>query len=223
MLSLWAPITSLSTCLLNVLRSHQVSALSGYDSVEDFMEQETLSYKCSDQNCWNEEFDLALVARFHCIRVGDSSLIELYNERWKNSRLSLLMPESSVSHLSASAIRNWGDATKEISADEISDTSQFFAPQLPNSSSYKQCLSTLPNDSLASNVDSGAELDKLNANECLINKESKLAKADVCVNSVLDTAVKFIPLTTSRQCHQLEEGGFYTVECLLLIFLISNV
>ncbi|KAG0495583.1 hypothetical protein HPP92_000274 [Vanilla planifolia] len=195
-----------------------VSALSGYDSVEDFIVQERLCDKSTDQNCRKENFDLSLVsARFPCISVGDSSLIELYDEvKWKNNRLSLLMQESCTSHLSASAIRNWGDAAKEISADEISDASQFLMPQLPNiNSSYEQCFSTLLNDSVTSHADGGVELDKLNANEYSVTEESKSANNNVCVESVLDASVKCIPQTTFRQCHQLEEGGFHTVRKLL--------
>lgn len=161
-----------------------------------------------------EEFNFALAcARFPCIIVGDSSVVELYDEvQWKNSHLKLLISESSRLFPDF-ATGNPAQETNEISANEFSDACQFFRPHLPSINSNEQSLSILLHDSLALDADNGAELVTFSGNETCVISDSKPPNTEVYIDSILDSAVKIIPDTTHRQCRRLEECGFHTVSC----------
>ncbi|XP_028556779.1 ATP-dependent DNA helicase homolog RECG, chloroplastic isoform X3 [Dendrobium catenatum] len=189
-----------------------VSALSGYNNIEDFIEEEREREESADMNDLNEEFGFALAtARFPCITVGDSSRIELYDEvQWKNSQLRLLISETSR-YFPDSATR-----TRAQEANEYSDACHFLRPQLPSIHSNEQSCSILFHDSVALDADTRTELfKKFSDNESSVIAESKPLNTEVYLESILDSAVRFIPDTTRRQCRRLEERGFHTVRKLL--------
>ncbi|KAK8916881.1 DEAD-box ATP-dependent RNA helicase 21 [Platanthera zijinensis] len=136
-----------------------------------------------------EEFDLLVAtARFPSISIGDASPVELYDEvQWRESQPRILLPELSR-QFSNYATRNWVEEAKEIGANEYA----------------------------SSGAGNGTELGKVySGKETFEVTKSKSLSTEAYLVSIMDTSVKFIPDTTSRQRRHLEKAGFHTVRKLL--------
>lgn len=186
----------------------------GYGSIKDLIEQEKMQKESSvDTDGMVENFDFTLAhSRFPCITLGDSSVIELYNEvPGQQQRMNPLIPESYKNYLPFSIGGNWTEANGiggalQFIGDPISN---LCAPTLSSSSSYM-----LLYDSQVENINSETKSD------APVNGKKSLTAG--CINSldttkltepILDKTVRCLPKVSRRQCSQLEDSGFPTVRC----------
>ncbi|ONK66319.1 uncharacterized protein A4U43_C06F6510 [Asparagus officinalis] len=171
---------------------NKVSVLMGYNSVQDLVEQEKFRKDSKvEVEDMGEDFDFTLArSRFPCINLGDSSVIELYDEVYSSGRNEL----NSI-----------------VTGGPISNIS---SPDSDDNSSYK-LLYDSPTESLDSETKSDAEVNykKSSAAECIKFAGSSLSTDPLLDN--LDNTVRCLPNATSRQCRQLEDSGFHTVRKLL--------
>jgi len=193
----------------------------GYNSINDLIEQEKLQKESNgDTNGVVEDFDFALASsRFPCIILGDSSVIELYDGvPHRQELLNPLLPGSYNNYLPYSVGGNWAEA------NGISEKLQFIGPPISDisSSSDDSRSYMLLYESRAESLDSATKSDT--------QIDSENSSTAGCFNSldtsvstepILDKNIRCLPNATSRQCRQLEEGGFHTVRCYGCRFVIE--
>ncbi|PKA55136.1 DEAD-box ATP-dependent RNA helicase 9 [Apostasia shenzhenica] len=196
---------------------NKVSPLLGYSNIEDFYYPDRVNKEFTDMNVMKEKIDPELACTtFRCIEFGDSSPIELYGDVPLNE-LSLLLSETCIRHICDPASRKLvGEANGTIS-DEHIDACYFYKPRIANVSSFSEPVSSsIPHETKTVHADGGSDLNKDFSREIYhMNMNSKCLNTEVPLESILDYSVRFIPHTTSKKCHQLEEGGFHTVRKLL--------
>lgn len=194
---------------------NKVSNLMGYSSIQDLIDQEKVQKdSCGDTDGMVDDFDLTLARnRFPCIVLGDSSAIELYDEVvHKHDLVKPLLPGSFENFLSYSVRNNWTDDSG------IGEALQFLGAPISSisSASDNDGQYTLPCGSQAESLDGQLKSDS--------HVNSKTSSAAGCINSldsslsaepILDKTIRCLPNATSRQCRQLEDGGFHTVRKLL--------
>ncbi|KAJ0962808.1 hypothetical protein J5N97_027930 [Dioscorea zingiberensis] len=189
---------------------NKVSALMGYNKIQDLIEQENLKRESGvDLEGTIGELDLRLAcARFPSIILGDSSLVELYDEvPAQHENLSLLLPEIPNSL-----------GTMGTDSNQLSETWQFFSSSSENRTSESNIKSPymLSYNSGVAHSNGNKNLDdKVAAEKSLMMTVGSELFEGLSAEITLDKAVKFIPGTTSRQCRQLEDCGFHTVRKLL--------
>uniref|UniRef100_A0A0E0CQI7 Helicase C-terminal domain-containing protein n=1 Tax=Oryza meridionalis TaxID=40149 RepID=A0A0E0CQI7_9ORYZ len=182
---------------------NKVSVLMGYSNTQELIEQERARRGSPTELisvCKEIEFP-EMCAKFPCIKIGDSSPIELYAAAASMSQKETVLSENLTNFMRESG-GNFG------AAYEFSDKCHPLDPTLTNvdhlSISEESSL-TAQSVSLEPAVDSDA---------C----PELLADATVSDSSILDRSIRCLPETTSRQYRQLEDGGFHTVRKLLQHF-----
>lgn len=168
----------------------------GYSNTQDLIEQErTRRESATELISIFKEIDFPEIsAKFPCIKIGDSSPIELYDDV-----ASMQQKETTLSENLTNFIRDSGGNLK--AAYEFSDKCYPLGPLLTNvddlSISEESSLTTHPvSNELAVDSDACPE---------------SLVDASVLDCNILDSSIRCLPGTTSRQYRQLEDGGFYTV------------
>lgn len=191
---------------------NKVSVSMGYSNIQDLMDQEgTQRESGPDADGMMDDFDFSLsCAKFPCIKLGDSSLVELYNEiPHPQEQVNFLLPKACQKYLP-------GSEEKWAGSDKFNKTWQLLVAPLANVIS----LSTSEESSYAiynsHEADSDGEA-RLDAKGSVLDNSSKVSSIQTIMPAelVLDNTVRFIPGLTSRQCHQLEDSGFHTVRKLL--------
>ncbi|XP_052144812.1 ATP-dependent DNA helicase homolog RECG, chloroplastic [Oryza glaberrima] len=184
---------------------NKVSVLMGYSNTQELIEQERARRGSATELisvCKEIEFP-EMCAKFPCIKIGDSSPIELYAAAASMSQKETVLSENLTNFMRESG-GNFG------AAYEFSDKCHPLDPTLTNvdhlSISEESSL-TAQSVSLEPAVDTDACPESL-----------AVADATVSDSSILDRSIRCLPETTSRQYRQLEDGGFHTVRKLLQHF-----
>lgn len=170
----------------------------GYSNTQELIEQERARRGSVTELisvCKEIEFP-EMCAKFPCIKIGDSSPIELYAAAASMSQKETVLSENLTNFMRESG-GNFG------AAYEFSDKCHPLDPTLTNvdhlSISEESSL-TAQFVSLEPAVDTDACPESL-----------AVADATVSDSSILDRSIRCFPGTTSRQYRQLEDGGFHTV------------
>uniref|UniRef100_A0A0E0GC16 Helicase C-terminal domain-containing protein n=1 Tax=Oryza nivara TaxID=4536 RepID=A0A0E0GC16_ORYNI len=184
---------------------NKVSVLMGYSNTQELIEQERARRGSATELisvCKEIEFP-EMCAKFPCIKIGDSSPIELYAAAASMSQKETVLSENLTNFMRESG-GNFG------AAYEFSDKCHPLDPTLTNvdhlSISEESSL-TAQSVSLEPAVDTDACPESL-----------AVADATVSDSSILDRSIRCLPETTIRQYRQLEDGGFHTVRKLLQHF-----
>lgn len=177
--------------------------LMGYGNMQDLIDQERTQRESGvDVKGMIEDSDFSSTCgKFPCIKLGDSSLVELYDEvPHPQEQVNFLLPKACKRYLSESE-EKWAES------DRFNETWQLVVPPLSN-------ITTLPSgeessyviyDSLEADSDGEAKLEDKGSSE--VPSAHTIMPAEL----VLDKTVRCIPGTTSRHCRQLEDCGFHTV------------
>lgn len=185
---------------------NKISVFMGYNNIQDLVAQERdRRQSTTDANDVYEEFDFSLTCgRFPCIKLGDSSLVGLYDEvPHAEEQENLLPPESCDKYLSTSGA-NWEKCSKLVGT--------WYSVRPPPTETNPS--SPMEDNSFVVQLDS-READSDVEGKVEEQETSKNLLESSSTESVLDRAIRSLPGTTSRQCCQLEGGGFYTVRKLL--------
>lgn len=193
---------------------NKVSVLLGYSSIEDLIEQEKLQKESDGKvNGLLEEFDFTLArGRFPCIVLGDSSVIELYDESpTKQEQVNSLLSGSYNSYFPYSVVGKCEANKLDQSLQLFDSLSSVNSPSTDDGSS-----NLLVYDSQAVILDSETKLNVKVKSE----KSSKAARtSSLDIKSLdetfLDTTIRCLSVITSRRSSQLEDSGFPTVRKLL--------
>ncbi|XP_038983014.1 ATP-dependent DNA helicase homolog RECG, chloroplastic [Phoenix dactylifera] len=186
---------------------YKVSVSMGYSNIQDLIDQEiTQRESGADVSGMMEDSDFLLTCgKFPCIKLGDSSLVELYDEvPHPQEQVNFLLPKACKRYLSDSE-------EKWAGSDKFNETWQLSAPPLSNITSLSsgEESSYMVYDSREADSDGEAKLDAEGSSE--VPSVQTIMPAEL----VLDKTVRCIPGTTSRRGRQLEDSGFYTVRKLL--------
>ncbi|KAL5211819.1 hypothetical protein ABZP36_022666 [Zizania latifolia] len=181
---------------------NKVSVLMGYSNTQDLIEQERAFRESATEliSVFKEIDFQEISAKFPCIKIGDSSPIELYNDS-----VSMKQKETVLSENLTNFIQESGGNLE--AAYEFSD--KCYTIGLP--------LTNVDHPSISEESSLTPQL----SNEPTVDRDARselLADATVPDFSILDRSIRCLPGTTSRQYHQLEDGGFHTVRKLLQHF-----
>ncbi|RRT83767.1 hypothetical protein B296_00001225, partial [Ensete ventricosum] len=185
---------------------NKISVFMGYNNIQDLVEQERVRRQSTaDANDVYEEFDFSLTCgRFPCIKLGDSSLVELYDEvPHAEEQANLLPPESCNEYLSTSGTK-WEKCSKLVgTCYSVNPPPAEINPSSP----MEDNSFVIQLDSLEADSDAAGMVEEEETSKNLLESPT--------IESVLDRTIRSLPGTTRRQCCQLEGGGFYTVRKLL--------
>ncbi|MQL84296.1 hypothetical protein Taro_016796, partial [Colocasia esculenta] len=189
------------------------SVFMGFDSIEDFFEEEGIRGQSGlDAAGLMEEVGIELsCARFPCITLGDSPLVELYNE-------TLCQSAGMNLFLSESCNNSYLPCSKDM-VTEPENTGRFSSlgshpSEKTSSSSNKMDFHLLSCASQPHLLDSKKM--KFSAKES--SSTGKQTGISTSTGLILDKPIKMLEGILSRQCRQLENGGFHTVRKLLQHF-----
>lgn len=160
----------------------------GYSNIQDLIEQERIRKETESDLIANDEFDFSLnFANFPCIKLGDSSFIELYDE----------FP--TTEHGEKLSLPNSGKLVEAWNWLRTSFTS----------------VNSLSSIEEVSSINSYHSQEALVTKEIVSHKpSSEVSGSDA---PILDKNIRCLPGTTSRQYRQLEESGFHTVRFLKIV------
>uniref|UniRef100_A0A0D9VK38 DNA helicase n=1 Tax=Leersia perrieri TaxID=77586 RepID=A0A0D9VK38_9ORYZ len=182
---------------------NKVSVLMGYSNTQELIEQERARRESAAEliSVFKEIDFPEICAKFPCIKIGDSSPIELYD-----ASTSMEQKETVLSENLTNFMRKSGGNLD--SAYGFSD----------------KCypLSSTPTnvDNLSISEDSSVTTEPA-SNELALDSDpcpESLADGTVTDCSILDRSIRCLPGTSSRQYRQLEDGGFHTLRKLLQHF-----
>ncbi|KAM0932971.1 putative DNA helicase [Dioscorea sansibarensis] len=188
---------------------NKVLALMGFNNVQDLIERDLKGESDIDLEDVSGELDLRLAcARFPSIILGDSSLVDLYDEvPAQHENFSPLLPDIPDSL-----------GTVGTDYDQINETWQFFSSSSENRTSQSNVKGSykFSYNSPAEHDNGDVKLENRVATEqSLMMTVGNESLQGLSTEITLDKTVKAIPGTTSKQCRQLEVCGFHTVRKLL--------
>ncbi|PUZ77313.1 hypothetical protein GQ55_1G360800 [Panicum hallii var. hallii] len=181
----------------------KVSVLMGYSNAQDLVEQQRARRESATEliSVFKEIDFPEISAKFPCIKIGDASPIDLYEDS-----TNMTCKETVLSENLTNFIRGSGGNLKT-------------AYEFPNECHPLRQTPTTADD--ASITEETSLMAHHISQEPAVDKEARpesLADAKTSDNSMLDKSIKCLPGTTSRQYRQLEDGGFHTVRKLLQHF-----
>ncbi|XP_015689606.1 ATP-dependent DNA helicase homolog RECG, chloroplastic [Oryza brachyantha] len=182
---------------------NKVSVLMGYSNTQELIEQERARRESATELISVvKEIDFPeMCAKFPCIKIGDSSPIELYDDA-----ASMKQKETMLSENLTNFMRESGGNFE--AAYEFTEKCYPLGPTLTNV------------DHLSISEESSLKTQPM-SNELVADSDpcpSSLADATVSDCSILDRSIKCLPGTTSRLYRKLEGGGFHTIRKLLQHF-----
>uniref|UniRef100_K3YPP9 DNA 3'-5' helicase n=1 Tax=Setaria italica TaxID=4555 RepID=K3YPP9_SETIT len=181
----------------------KVSVLMGYINAQDLVEQQRARRESATEliGVFKEIDFPEISAKFPCIKIGDASPIELYEDS-----TNMKCKETVLSENLANFIRDSGGNLETVY-------------ELPNECHPLSQTSTTADDISISEENS--LMAQHISQEPAVDKETcpeTLSDAITSDNSILDKSIRCLLGTTSRQYRQLEDGGFHTVRKLLQHF-----
>lgn len=195
----------------------------GYSNAQDLVEQQRVRRESATELISVfKEIDFSEVsAKFPCIKIGDASPIELYDDS-----TGMKCKETVLSENLTSFIR---DSSGNLeSAFEFPEESHPPSQTLTNSDSqsiveessittehiFQEPQTITKADGLSTSEDNSLSM-QLASPEPAVDREShpgpSSSDAITPDNSILDKSIRCLPGTTTRQYRLLEEGGFHTV------------
>lgn len=201
----------------------QVSVLMGYSNAQDLVEQQRARRESATEliSVFKEIDFSEISAKFPCIKIGDASPIELYDDSTGMKCKETVLSENLTSFIGDSSgnlesayefpeesqplSQTLANADDQSIVEESSITTQhiFQEPQPP---AKEDDLSTSENTSPSTQHASPEPA--IDREACLGSSSSDSITPD---NSILDKSIRCLPGTTTRQYRLLEEGGFHTV------------
>ena len=174
----------------------QVSVLMGYSNAQDLVEQQRARRESATEliSIFKEIDFPEISAKFPCIKIGDASPIELYEDSTNMTCKGTVLSENLTNF-----IRGSGGNLET-------------AYKFPNECHPLRQTPTTSDD--ASSTEESSLMAHHISQEPAVGKEAcpeSLPDATTSDNSMLDKSIRCLPGTTSRQYRQLEEGGFHTV------------
>ncbi|CAM0944576.1 unnamed protein product [Alopecurus aequalis] len=215
---------------------NKAPVLMGYSNTQYLMEQERVSREsAAELISVLKEIDFAEIsAKFPCIKIGDSSPIELYDdsagmmckENMLSGNLANFIVESGgnleMNSEFADKCHPLGSSVENVNNLSVSEESSLITQNIDHEPPVdgEVCSESLADATTAD----GNILD--NSKRCLpgepaVVREScveSLADAMSPDGNILDKDIRSLPGTTSRQYRKLEEGGFHTIRKLLQHF-----
>ncbi|AQK74115.1 ATP-dependent DNA helicase homolog RECG chloroplastic [Zea mays] len=174
----------------------KVSVLVGYSNPQDLVEKQRAPGESSAELISAlKEIDFPeITAKFPCIKVGDASPVELYEDS-----TNMKFKEAALSEKLTNFIQ--GSARNLESAYEF----------------HNDCHPLNQTPTTAGDLSISEEIPLI---EPIVDTKSPESLSDAITsdNSILDKSIRCLPGTTSRQYRQLEDGGFHTVRKLLQHF-----
>lgn len=213
---------------------NNVSVLMGYSNAKYFSEQERVRRE-SELISVLKEIDFAEISvKFPCIKIGDSSPIELYDVSARMECKDITLSENITNFM----VESGGNLETNR---ELADKHHPLRPPLTYASDLSVSEESLVISSHISHelaVDGEVcpesladattpdcnDLDKsvrCLPGELAVDREAcpeSLADATSPEGNILDQSIRSLPGTTSRQYRQLEDGGFHTIHKLLQHF-----
>jgi ATP-dependent DNA helicase RecG len=201
----------------------------GYSNTQYLMEQERVRRESATELISVlKEIDFAEIsAKFPCIKIGDSSPIELYDdsagmmckETMLSGNLTNFILESGgnleTDREFADKCHPLGPSIANVNNPPISEESSLITQNISHEPAVdaEVCAESLPDATTAD----GNALDK--SESCLPGEPAvvmeasleSLADATSPDGNILDKDIRSLPGTTSRQYRKLEDGGFHTV------------
>jgi multisubunit Na+/H+ antiporter MnhE subunit len=172
-----------------------VSVLVGYSNPQDLVEKQRAPGESSAELISAlKEIDFPeITAKFPCIKVGDASPVELYEDS-----TNMKFKEAALSEKLTNFIQ--GSARNLESAYEF----------------HNDCHPLNQTPTTAGDLSISEEIPLI---EPIVDKKSPESLSDAITsdNSILDKSIRCLPGTTSRQYRQLEDGGFHTVSAVKLL------
>ncbi|KAF8750149.1 hypothetical protein HU200_012397 [Digitaria exilis] len=182
---------------------NKVSVLMGYSNAQDLVEQQRARRESATEliSVFKEIDFPEISAKFPCIKIGDASPIELYEDC-----TDMKCKEAVLSENLTNFIRDSG-GNLEI------------AYEFPNGS---HLLSQTPTtaDDISISEESSLVAEYI-SQEPAVDMEARPESSSDAItsdSSILDKSIRCLPGTTSRQYRLLEDGGFHTVRKLLQHF-----
>jgi len=175
----------------------------GYCNAQDLVEQQRAHRESATEliSIFKEIDFPEISAKFPCIKIGDASPIELYEDSTNMTCKGTVLSENLTNF-----IRGSGGNLET-------------AYEFPNECHPLRQTPTTTDD--ASSTEESSLMAHHISQEPAVGKEAcpeSLPDATTSDNSMLDKSIRCLPGTTSRQYRQLEEGGFHTVRKLLQHF-----
>ncbi|XP_044955767.1 ATP-dependent DNA helicase homolog RECG, chloroplastic [Hordeum vulgare subsp. vulgare] len=215
---------------------NKVPVLMGYSNTQYLMEQERVRKESATELISVlKEIDFAEIsAKFPCIKIGDSSPIELYddsanmkcNETMLSGNLTNFILESGgnleTNDEFADKCHPLGPSLANVNDLSISEESSLTTQHISSERAVdgEVCLESLPDAATAD----GTVLDKnrrhLPGESAVVTEAcpESLPDATSPDNNILDKDIRSLPGTTSKQYRKLEDGGFHTIRKLLQHF-----
>ncbi|KAL6635002.1 hypothetical protein ACP70R_027673 [Stipagrostis hirtigluma subsp. patula] len=181
----------------------KVSVLMGYSNMQDLVEHQRAHRESAAEliSVFKEIDFPEISAKFPCIKIGDASPIELYDDS-----TSIKCKETVLSENLTNFIRDSGGNLET-------------AYDFPNE--CQPLSQTLTNADDLSISEENSFVTQHIAQEPAIDSDASPEPAADAVTpdiSILDKSIRCLPGTTSRQYRQLEDAGFHTVRKLLQHF-----
>ncbi|CAN6233742.1 unnamed protein product [Urochloa humidicola] len=181
----------------------KVSVLMGYSNAKDLVEQQRVRRESATEliGVFKEIDFPEISAKFPCIKIGDASPIELYEDSTNMKCTETLLSENLTN-----LIRGSGGNLESVY-------------EFPNEC-HPLSQTTTTADDVSISEESSLMAQHI-VQEPAVDKEThpeSLSDAITTDNSILDKNIRCLPGTTSRQYRQLEDGGFHTVRKLLQHF-----
>lgn len=215
---------------------NKVPVLMGYSNTQYLMEQERIRRESATELISVlKEIDFAEIsAKFPCIKIGDSSPIELYDdsagmmckETMLSGNLANFILESGgnleTNRELAGKCHPLGPSIANVNNPPISEESSVITQNISREPAVdgEVCPESLADATTAD----GIALDKskccLPGEPAVIMEASPESLADATSpdSNILDKEIRSLPGTTSRQYRKLEDGGFHTIRKLLQHF-----
>uniref|UniRef100_M8BUH5 ATP-dependent DNA helicase recG n=1 Tax=Aegilops tauschii TaxID=37682 RepID=M8BUH5_AEGTA len=215
---------------------NKVPVLMGYSNTQYLMEQERVRKESSTELISVlKEIDFAEIsAKFPCIKIGDSSPIELYDdsagmeckETMLSGNLTNFILESGgnleTNREFVDKCHPSGPSPANVNDLSISEESSLITQHISGEPAVDG--EVFPESLADATTADGNVLDK--SKRCLPGEPAvvteacpeSLADATSPDNNILDKDIRSLPGTTSKQYRKLEDGGFHTIRKLLQHF-----
>ncbi|CAD6249758.1 unnamed protein product [Miscanthus lutarioriparius] len=181
----------------------KMSVLMGYSYPQDLVGQQIAPGESTAEliSAFKEIDFPEIAAKFPCIKIGDASPVELYEDS-----TNMKFKETVLSENLTNFIRGSG-RNLETAYEFHNDCHPL--SQTPTTADDLLISEDIP--LMTQHISQEPAVDKKSC-------PKSMSDAITSDNSILDKSIRCLPGTTSRQCRQLEDAGFHTVRKLLQHF-----
>jgi len=173
-----------------------MSVLMGYSNPQDLVGQQIAPGESTAEliSAFKEIDFPEIAAKFPCIKIGDASPVELYEDSTNMKFKETVLSENLTNFIRGSG-RNLETAYEfHNDCHPLSQT-----PTTADDLSISEDISLM-----TQHISQEPAVDKKSC-------PKSMSDAITSDNSILDKSIRCLPGTTSRQCRQLEDAGFHTV------------